>query len=205
MMGARPRHYYHVYAAGAWEVPAAEHIAALAEAGLHTDMTIGLVGAPGERRKAQEIIGGALADAGLLAPTRWIEADEGWEQVTLGQIHTDVHRTPGEYPVLYAHTKGASDDTALNTAWRRAMTRETVGRWQHCTALLDGGYDTAGCHWVSAGGPSFYGGNFWWATASYLRRLPPPDHTNRWQAETWVSSASDQCAYDLKPGWPSYP
>lgn len=200
----QPRHYFHVYAAGAWECPVREHIAALAEAGLRADTTIGLVGTPGERHKAREVIGDALADVGLPAPAGWVEADEGWEQVTLQQIHLDVQKIPGEYPVLYAHTKGASDDTALNAAWRRAMTRELVGGWQHCTALLADGYDTAGCHWVSAGGPSFYGGNFWWATAEYLRRLPAPDSENRWRAETWVSSDSSPRVADLKPGWPRY-
>lgn len=203
-MIATPRHYYHCYAAGAWERPAAEHVAALAGAGLHTDMTIGLIGAPGERGKARDIIGAALADAGLPAPERWVEADTGWEQVTLQQIHFDVHRIPGAFPALYAHTKGAHNDTPVNRAWRRAMTRELVGGWRHCTSLLNEGHDTAGCHWVSAGGPSFYGGNFWWATASYLRTLPPPDRENRWRAETWVSSASSPHAADLKPGWPSY-
>lgn len=205
-MGLRltPRHYYHVYAAGSWERPAREHIAALADAGLHTDMTIGLVGTDAERHKARDVISEALADAGLPAPTRWIEADAGWEQVTLDQIHLDVHHIPGKYPVLYAHTKGASDDTPLSTAWRQAMTREVVGGWQHCTALLADGYDTAGCHWVSFGGPHFYGGNFWWAGATYLRRLPVPDGENRWRAETWVSSDSSPRAADLKPGWPRY-
>ena len=198
------RHYYHVFAAGAWQQPVAEHITALAQAGLHTDMVIGLIGTPAQRDTARDTITTTLTQAGLAAPVRWIEAAQGWEQVTLRQIHFDVHRTPGRHPVLYAHTKGAHDDTDVNRAWRRAMTRALVTDWQHCTRLLDDGHDTAGCHWITRGGVSFYAGNFGWATANHLRTLPPPDNTSRWEAETWVSSTSGPNAADVLPGFPTY-
>ncbi len=198
------RHYYHVFAAGSWQRPAAEHIAALADAHLRADTVVGLVGPRDARRAARRAIRRGAAEAGLRAPVRWVEADTGWEQVTLQQIHFDVHRIPGQFAVLYAHTKGAHNATAVNDAWRRAMTRHVVTGWEHCLQLLTDGHDTAGCHWVSKGEESFYGGNFWWATASYLRRLPPPGRENRWQAETWVSSRSGPRAADLTPGWPRY-
>jgi len=40
------RHYYHVYAAGAWMQPVREHVAALAVSGLRVPTVVGLVGAP---------------------------------------------------------------------------------------------------------------------------------------------------------------
>jgi hypothetical protein len=193
------RHYYHVYAAGTWQQPVAEHLATLAGATLNAETVIGLVGPEDQRQEARQLI------SRRLKPARWVEADNGWEQTTLAQIHADVHHVPDEFAVLYAHTKGAHDNTQLNAAWRRSMTARLVGEWEGCVELLAGGHDTVGCHWVSAGdGVSFYGGNFWWATASYLRRLPPPDTENRWRAETWVSSASGPKAFDLLPGWPRY-
>lgn len=201
------RHYYHVYAAGAWAVPVREHVAALAGAGLRAPVTVGLAGPADARADAREAIGKALADAGLPAVMRWAEADEGWEQVTLREVHTGVHAIPGEYAVLYAHTKGAHDASPVNAAWRRTMTRELVGGHGRCARLLAAGCDAVGCHWVTAPhdlATGFYAGNFWMAKASYLRRLPPPADGTRWEAETWVSSCSGPVVADLLPGWPRY-
>lgn len=200
------RHYYHVYAAGAWIRPAQEHVTALALSGLRAPMVIGLVGAPGGRLQAREMLTAMLSEAGLPAPERWAEADEGWEQVTLAEVHADVHRTPAEFAVMYAHAKGSANPSPLNAAWRRSMTRHVACDWEECAGLLEDGYDTAGCHWVTAqrSTTAFYAGNFWWARASYLRTLPPPPNESRWQAETWVSSATGPKAADLLPGWPRY-
>ena len=200
------RHYYHVYAAGAWMQPVREHVAALAVSGLRVPTVVGLVGAPCGRMQARDMITAWLGDAGLPLPERWAEADEGWEQVTLAEIHADVHRIGCEFAVLYAHAKGSHNPSPLNAAWRRSMTRRTVSGWEECAGLLESGYDTAGCHWVHAQKSTvmFYAGTFWWAKASYLRRLPEPPQESRWQAETWVSSLSDPDAADLLPGWPAY-
>ena len=200
------RHYYHVYAAGAWMQPVREHIAALAVSGLRAPMMIGLVGVRGGRWQAREMITAWLDGAGLPAPERWAEADEGWEQVTLAEIRADVHRIPAEFAVMYAHAKGAHNPSPLNAAWRRSMTRHVVCGREECAGLLEDGYDTAGCHWVHAQKSTvmFYAGNFWWARASYLRQLPEPPRESRWQAETWVSSVSGPKAADLLPGWPRY-
>ena len=186
--------------------PVREHVSALAVSGLRVSTVIGLVGARGGRLQAREMITAWLADAGLPGPERWAEADEGWEQVTLAEIHADVHRIGCEFAVLYAHAKGSHNPSPLNAAWRRSMTRRTVSGWEECAGLLGSGYDTAGCHWVHAqrSDTMFYAGNFWWARASYLRRLPEPPQESRWQAETWVSSLSAPDAADLLPGWPAY-
>jgi len=200
------RHYYHVYAAGAWQAPVREHIAALAASGLRAEMVVGLVGPPAARRAAASAASALLGESGLPEVRRWAEADEGWEQVTLDEVHADVHRIPGDSAVLYTHTKGASDPSALNAAWRRSMTARVVSGWRECLSLLEEGHDTAGCHWVTQrdDATAFYAGNFWMATAAYLRTLPPPPRESRWQAETWVSSASGPRAADVLPGWPQY-
>lgn len=209
---AAVRHYYHVWAAGAWECPVEEHLTALAAAGLRAGMVIGLAGPAGDRRTARKTITRRLSELGLPAPLRWAEADEGWEQVTLGQVHLDVHQVPSEYPVLYAHTKGAHNNSETNAAWRRSMTRRLVSGWRQCAKLLDDGYDTVGCHWITPEDECpypdqtvdspFYGGNFWWASSSYLATLPEPWKAARHDAEAWVGLGAP-CAYDLLPGWPS--
>jgi hypothetical protein len=68
------RHYYHLYAAGAWIIPVREHVTALALSGLRAPMVIGLTGAPGGRQQAREMLTAMLSEAGLPAPERWAKA-----------------------------------------------------------------------------------------------------------------------------------
>lgn len=205
------RHFYHVYADGAWVRPAREHIEALAAARFSGQITIGLVGSAAVRARARSRL--AVLFAGLRrSPVDWVERDTGFEQVTLAALRAWVHDAREDAAVLYAHTKGAHDVTEWNATWRRSMTRRVVGNWRRCVRLLGEGHDTVGCHWLTPERhheppvyvvPSpFYGGNFWWATTSYLRRLPPVPQSRRHDAEKWIGLAQPR-AYDLLPGWPS--
>jgi hypothetical protein len=45
-----------------------------------------------------------------------VEADEGWEQVTLNKLRDFCQTDDGA--VLYAHTKGAWSQTELARVWR---------------------------------------------------------------------------------------
>lgn len=207
------RHYYHVFAAGAWEAPVRDHFTALGRAGLD-DMavTVGLVGSVHERKLAKDGIIALARKWSVPEPARWVEADAGWEQVTLNQVHADVHEIPGQYAVLYMHAKGAFNNSDANAAWRRSMTAKLVGDWERCIRLLDS-YDAVGCHWITQFNDWFFAGNFWWATASHLRALPVPENQTRWTPEVWVSlgacpSRRGTIPYpkirDLLPGWPAY-
>lgn len=188
----RVLHYYHCYAAGSWDVPVREHIEALGRAELcDIDMTVGLIGPAGRRQEAREAIIAGMREQGLPGPVRWVEADAGWEQLTLQAIHDDVRDIPGDYAVMYAHTKGAHDTSDNNQIWRRAMTRHVVGDWKFCAGLLEAGYDAAGCHWMIQNGHWFFAGNFWWCSASHLRQLPAPENENRYSAEYWISQGAD--------------
>jgi hypothetical protein len=144
----------------------------------------------------------------LPVPVHWVEADHGWEQLTLQQVYDDVHQAPGDYAVFYAHTKGAFVDSEFNAYWRWSITRELVGEWRRCTVLL-ADHDMVGCHWIKApeqGHPSrpmIFAGNFWWATAAYLRQLPPPGNETRYAAEDWVAQGNPK-VYDMLPGFPEY-
>jgi hypothetical protein len=202
------RHYYHAYAGGLWQVPVAEHLAAIGDAALGgmDAMVTGLAGPGTARREARDVIAAGQRAWGCPPHVaRWIEADEGWEQLTLQAIHEDVHEIPGELAILYVHTKGAHDDSPVNKGWRRGMTRQVVGQWQRCTELLAEGYDAVGCHWVVQypENPPFFAGNFWWARASYLRTLAPPVNDSRYTAELWLSQGAPR-VFDLVPGWPGY-
>ena len=205
------RHYYHVFAGGAWSEPAREHIRALGQSRFEGSITVGLAGPAADRERARELITLRLAGWDLPEPEAWVEADTGFEEVTLQRVHADVHQMPGEFAVLYAHTKGAYDTNPRNAAWRRSMTRYVVSGWRDCAGVLEDGSDVAGCHWLSReenhDPPDFlwpvshFAGNFWCARASYLRQLPPVKTDNRWQCEEWIGTGSPRVT-DLLPGHP---
>jgi hypothetical protein len=196
------RHYYHVYADGQWREPVNEHLAALATITEPMHLTVGVVGAEEHRHEAMRHI------SSYAWVNRWVEADTGWEQVTLQRLRDDL-ASGHNSPVLYAHTKGASDWSEINVVWRQSMIRHVIGRWQECLEHLRT-VDAVGCHWLTREQwpglitTPIFGGNFWWANPSYLETLPPLRYDDRWQAEGWIG-INNPTAHDLLPGWPSIP
>lgn len=83
-----------------------------------------------------------------------------------------------EWYVCYHHTKGISSSIDKSVA-RRCMTEGVITNWKRCVSDLDSGCDAVGCHWLywpKNAVPKehrLFGGNFWWAKASYLLQLPP--------------------------------
>lgn len=195
------RHYYHVFADGQWRQAVDEHLEALHGITDPLQVTVGVIGSEKNRDKA---IGHIFT--GCPRVHHWVEAEKGWEQVTLQRLRDDLS-TGHNDRILYAHTKGAYDPKPLNIEWRRAMTRLLVNGWENCLDLL-GEYDAVGCHWL---GPwdghehpnGFFGGNYWWANPSYLRTLPPLGTGTRWDAEWWIG-VNNPRIHDLLPGWPSF-
>lgn len=211
-------HWYHVYAEGAWAGPITEHINALAESGLGYELDefiVTLVGQKHDRDMARYSFERKCEKAGIPAPS-WSHFTEGFEQTSLLGLQRMVNGTSREQAVLYAHAKGAFHEVAgRNAAWRKGMTEKLVGGWRECVDNL-GEFQTVGCHWITPEEyhdpdhepprfiySPFYGGNFWWARASYLRTLPPVPADTRYDAETWIGLGNPQ-ACDLSPGWPRY-
>lgn len=194
------RHYYHVYADGQWGVPVAEHIHALGSIDLPMRITVGVVGTPENRAMVRRVF-----DAVGIDVEHWREADRGWEQVTMARLRRDLKFH--DDPVLYAHSKGASDPSPINVAWRESMSRLVVAGWRDCLDKLST-VDAVGCHWLTAEqypgmiATPFFGGNFWWATARYLRTLPHLTAATRYDAERWIGLGKPT-VHDLLPGWPS--
>jgi hypothetical protein len=191
----RLTHFYHVYADGDWFTPAVEHLEELVVSGLIDnldDMFLGIVGSPANRKKVKFELPGVVV----------AEADEGWEQVTLKEVHKYVQES--DDAIFYAHTKGAGSKSPLATNWRVSMTNDTVTRWQECvTALRD--HDAAGPFWLKsveqehAEHDFFFAGNFWWARSDYVRTLPPVKTENRFQAEGWIGLGRPRVK-DMRPG-----
>lgn len=103
------------------------------------------------------------------------------ETPTIVKLQEYARVNPGHF-ILYFHSKGAShvdlEYLKFVTRWRRCMMQNLVIQWRKCVADLESGYDSVGCHWMTNMSPpshkdSIWGGNFWWAKASFLNTLEP--------------------------------
>ena len=195
-------HFYHVHAGGLWLPAVSSHIAAIQAAGLPARVLAGLVGSASRRQEVSRFLDEKLGAQGWALAA---EADEGFEQVTLKALRSWVHARRGDAAVLYAHTKGSYSISPNQDTWRMSMTGRLVGDWRRCMDLLQA-HEAVGCHWTLPGiycdtAPCF-AGNFWWARASYLRRLPEVGMADRGDAERWLGLGAPE-VFDLFPGWPS--
>jgi hypothetical protein len=189
-------HYYHAYLIGKYRDVIARHIDLLEDSGLaqHLDrpLQLGLVGPAYLRQQTFEYCAERI-------PTEVVaETDEGWEQVTLNVLHTDVNVLRRDDSVLYAHTKGVTNDRC--DQWRENITRGVVTNWRECVYQLDE-HEAVGCYWLPKTVGPFFAGNFWWARAGLLQRMGPPGNGYRMQAESWMNTASPD-VYDVAAGWP---
>jgi hypothetical protein len=138
--------FYHAWVDGDWTEPVLEHVDALLAADWTAPVYLGLLGASMWR--------GAARDAFDPLDVRTaVEADSGFEQVTLAKIREYAIEHDGA--VLYCHSKGAADATQFRAAWRRSMTRRVVSDWRANLAHLEH-VDAVGCHWLTREGfPGF--------------------------------------------------
>jgi hypothetical protein len=195
-------HVYHLWLGGAWQHIADRHFTCLRAAEFTGRVLVGLVGAAATRAAAR-----AQLPYEIL-----VEADTGFEDVTLNALRERIRLLPGDTPVLYAHNKGAFHDIPENRLWRLYMTEHLGLGWRgRIRELLE--HDVAAWHWVTAGSPDPFGkplsraiapGNFWWARADYLKGLPAlPALTEdtRMEAECWVGQ-DDPVVACLSSSWP---
>ena len=212
----RPVHFFHFwvgdkYHPAAWQQPFSEHFAALNLARFDGDVRVDLVGDLVNRSIGRRELLAAWPEARIE-----VEAEEGYEQVTLTALRTWAQAADPATPVFYAHGKGSFQPCDMNTRWRRAMDSLLADYWQDRVEDLRT-HDVAALHWLTAEQYPQHidprrpmaGGNFWWANAGYLARLPELDGTpenppvNRYGAEGWVGRGFPKVR-DLRPGWPCY-
>ena len=185
------KHFYHIFADGHWQQPFTEHIQALNESGLMEALDfigVGIIGSDLNRKAVRE----ALPPNFVVV----VEAQRGWEQITLESIDLSE---PAK--IFYAHTKGASNPDSLRILWRQSMTNGCVYGWKICVDVLDKGYSAVGCYWRDSPQQHF-SGTFWWTTTEYLKTLPMPilRHT-RFDAEMWIGKGPRGSRMaDLCPG-----
>lgn len=198
-----PIHFYHIGANGnlaVLERILAEHFDLLGSVDFPGRYCYGIVGP----KEAREQVKGLLDDNGDVI----VEADEGFEQVTLSWMHDRCKKTLSpDTPILYTHTKGAWNNSVFQDRWRREMDELLISPWPLRVAQLTQ-FDALGLHWLtpadgSAVVNSFFGGNFWWANAGFLAGLPELDWSERHGAEGWIGRGKPEVA-NLRPGWPVY-
>lgn len=209
----RLRHYFHVYAVGHAESVVVYHLAKLKASGLLDELEgnaiyLGVIGAPEARRRIIDLCN-AIANTVVIAAR-----DEGFEQATLDAMY-DIECfgegvTKSDRAVFYAHTKGVSERSALNESWRESMGRCLIDGWRESVSALEGGYQAAGCHWLTADmypdliTAPFFGGNWWWVRADAMAFAPRCARETRYDAEAWLGRSGVIRVYDFTPGWPGF-
>lgn len=224
-------HFYHCYAAGAWERPVAEHLDALEDGEFDGYFAVGLIGNRSQRRDALAAI------SSRRKPDDVVEANRGWEQLTLDAVHSYAERRGGA--VLYAHTKGASHKVRPTVAkvtatigdpvagarlrlmgWtsspddylqhfggmsqdrvREVMTDSLVRGWRDSAAKLENGKFDAAGLYLYSNRSGFVA-NFWVATCKYLRKLPRCPRRYPVEAVTWISLCEPRLLELPPPGDP---
>lgn len=135
-----------------------------------------------------------------------------WEYPTLDLMKSECDAlAEEEFYICYFHLKGLSrGNDSRSSDWRHYLNYWTIERWQDNIAKLDEGMDTVGINFIEHPWPH-YSGNFWWARASYIRKLTPLTHPDkiewgkpskfivtdsldsgnfRYEHEAWIGSAA---------------
>lgn len=119
---------------------------------------------------------------------------EQWEYPTLRVLQERARQE--EACCWYIHLKGVSHsiegEQSCVRGWREYMEYFVIENWRLCMEqLVD--HDAVGVQWKTGPRPHF-SGNFWWANASYVRRLASIEDVERvaqggrHEAEFWIGS-----------------
>lgn len=201
-------HFYHIFCDGQWLQPVSEHVRALKEYGLYENLTslhIGFVG----KRENQLAAHQYIQSQGLV----YAIADEqtsGWEQTTQIPMWEFSKKNGGL--MLYAHSKGASDPSAVNIRWRRSMIWHNVINWEFAVEkLID--HEMYGCHWIQPlvsmpehkKGNWMFAGTFFWGHCETIARFPRPALTHRHEAEGFCGYGYAEQPYKVYDPTPYFP
>ncbi len=148
---------------------------------------IGVSGSPGDYMAISSMAFDILGDVHMQHNL------QGVGELPTMKLMQDYCKCNPDHYICYLHTKGVIHNGApVYEAWRKCMERVVIGQWKECVRALECGYDGAGAHWLTPGmfpfiGPvPYWGGNFFWANAAHLNKLPEIDiNADRYQAEVW--------------------
>lgn len=179
--------FYHVALMGNWERVVEEQLAIMHMSGLYDNaakITIGCVGNKAEKMRLNKV----LNKYHKINIGAYSENIERYEFITLELLENHAKHFR-EDAICYIHTKGVTLSSASH--WRAYMNHFNLTLWQKCLEAIADGYDSCGVKYIdeSSGFPRHYSGNFWWAYAEHINRLPSVKSLNqasRHEAEMWL-------------------
>ncbi len=178
------RIYLHVFARNHYYDIAVEILTWIKRSGLNAPITIGLIGDAHAETELYEL-------AGVLElETEIVRTDENtFEYHTLSLLWSDAHRARYE-KCLYLHTKGVTSASPTYTKWRHIMLDALVCAWRDRLRDLEA-HDIVGCFFLDYW--PCLAGNFWWATADWIRELTAPQKSSdRFAFEKWVCTGQNR-------------
>ena len=88
---------------------------------------------------------------------------------------------------VYIHTKGITNKSLSQIAWRKYMMYWIIIQHELCIDLLNRGFYTVGTLYSNIIFNHYYAGNFFWVSSYYLRSLTPITNlSNRYNAENFI-------------------
>jgi len=138
---------------------------------------------------------GKLINDPLLQDTKfelmYLGSAAQYERPTLLHMRARADVDPADTFYFYLHTKGIKhfgNPGEINIiGWINLMLFWNVFRWQYATAVLNT-YNVYGCEYTS----DHFSGNFWWATAKHIQRLPRKIESHYIAPEQWVTLIKDK-------------
>lgn len=117
-----------------------------------------------------------------IAPKKAKFIDNGTHCKSLLKTMNEVRGWSSEHPgwaLCFFHIKGVTHpQDGFYCAWRKCMERWVLLNWRQCVADINSGYETVGAHWLTREKYGncvtfpFWGGQFFWAKADFLSKLP---------------------------------
>lgn len=149
-----------------------------------------------------------------------VRVEDGHEAVTLGVLKRQADDLDPDDLLFYGHSKGVTYQPGTRrfgraACWRRAMMAHTVRGWRdtvyplvHGDVDVSGGFYLEPAFWAAReprfGQVPYFAGNFWWATAAHIRRLPSiPTDVERHCAELWIGLAPHRAYSFTRNLWPN--
>ncbi len=176
--------FYHVACLNHWRQVVAEQMNLLSLYGLNSQpVRVGILGTDEDCQTFRQIV----AENGVAVEIVAHEPDlRRFELPTRLALERWARRAPDDSALFYFHSKGVGGAPIdpLRESWRRLMNRYLIPRWRDLLRELNE-FDLIGVNWhgkdPDSGDPQrdywkghpHFSGNFWWARADWIKRLPP--------------------------------
>ena len=104
-----------------------------------------------------------------------------YEGQTLERLHQYCQHNDAY--VLYMHSKGIVNSTLQTYLWAKALNYYCVEKWQSILKIFqDPSVDIVGLA-DQLSGSNCISGNFWWAKSEYIKNLPAPLDSSKYQKD----------------------